>query len=237
MTSPPDDSELAGLDPFDAMDTEAERIANHLAALPPKDWSRPSRCEGWSTKDVLAHLAASEAYHAACLDGTVKDFVADLGARGATDLDSANALGVEEFRDLRPEQLLAEWREANALVRRRFRERGDGTIDTSVGDYPCRWQAFHVATELATHADDIGVTVAAAEEQTRRDWRARFSRFALSEAKPDLTITTDAGRTRVLGPHADVELDDDELIGAVQARLTPSDRFSQDVLARLSTMP
>jgi hypothetical protein len=27
-------------------------------------------------------------------------------------------------------------------------------VDTSVGDYPCRWQAFHVAAELATHADD-----------------------------------------------------------------------------------
>src|SRR5712692_3758706 len=154
------------------MDSEAERIANHLATLSEDDWSRPSRCEGWSTKDVLAHLASSEAYHAACLDGTVKAYLADLGARGVTDLDSANALGIEEFADFPAEQLLVKWGEANALVRRRFRERGDGTVDTSVGEYPCRWQAFHVAAELATHADDIGVTVPDGEQQNRRDWRA-----------------------------------------------------------------
>ena len=32
-------------------------------------------------------------------------------------------------------------------------------VDTSTGDYPCRWQAVHVAAELATHADDIGVPI------------------------------------------------------------------------------
>jgi uncharacterized protein (TIGR03083 family) len=237
VTNRPDDSELTGLDPFDAMDSEGGRIANHLAALSEADWSHPSRCEGWSTKDVLAHLASSEAYHAACLDGTVKDYLAGLGARGVTDLDSANALGVEEFADVPPEQLLAGWREANALVRRRFRERGDGTVDTSVGQYPCRWQAFHVAAELATHADDIGVTVPAQDQQKRRDWRARISRFALSEAKPDLAVTLKAGRTTVSGAQGDIQLDDDELIEAVAQRLAPSDRFSENILVMLSTMP
>ena len=32
-------------------------------------------------------------------------------------------------------------------------------MDSSIGDYPGRWQAFHVAAELASHADDVGVPV------------------------------------------------------------------------------
>jgi len=123
-------------------------------------WKRASRCAGWTVRDVLGHLTASEDYHRACLDGTVAAFLAGFAERGGTDLDSVNALGVAGYADLSPAQVLARWRAASADNRRRFRERGDGVVDTSIGDYPCRWQAIHVAAELATHADDIGVPVA-----------------------------------------------------------------------------
>ena len=48
-----------------------------------------------------------------------------------------------------------------------FRARDGGDVDSSVGAYPARWQAFHLAFELATHADDVGVPVADAEEARR----------------------------------------------------------------------
>jgi uncharacterized protein (TIGR03083 family) len=231
-----DDSELAGIDPFDLLDREAARLDSHLATLSGADWTRPSRCAGWSTREVLAHLASSEDYNRACLDGTVRAFLEDLGARGATDLDSANALGVAELADLGPQEVLARWREANASNRVRLRERGDGLVDTTVGDYPCRWQAFHLASELATHADDISVPVTSDERDERGRWRARFSRFALVEAKPDVTVSVEGGRTGVSGKGVEVVVDDDDLVEGVAGRLDDGSALPAPARALLSTM-
>jgi uncharacterized protein (TIGR03083 family) len=232
-----DDRELAGLDPFALLDTEAGRLDAFLSRLGGSGWARASRCAGWTVRDVLGHLAAGEDYHRACLDGTVAAFLAGLAERGGTDLDSVNALGVAGYADLPPAEVLARWRAASAANRRRFGERGDGVVDTSIGDYPCRWQAIHVAAELATHADDIGVPVTPGEHGQRTAWRARYSRFALAEAKPQLDIRHAAARTAVTGGPATIELDDDELIEAVMGRLDETSGFSAPSRALLSMMP
>jgi hypothetical protein len=148
-----------------------------------------------------------------------------------------NALGVADYAGLSPAEMLAHWRAASADNRRRFRERGDGVVDTSVGDYPCRWQAVHVAAELATHADDIGVPVTPGEHGQRTAWRARYSRFALAEAKPQLEIRHADTRTAVTDGSTIAELDDDELIEAVMGRLDETSGFSAKLRALLSTMP
>src|SRR5712691_4281938 len=166
-----DDSELAGLDPFGLLDREAARLEAYFSNLADADWARPSRCEGWSVRDVLAHLLAVADYHHACLDRTVAAFEEQVVAKGGTDLQRANAIGIARFAGRTPAELLTEWQTANAETRRGFRERDDGTVDTSVGEYPGRWQAFHVASELATHADDVGVPVTAEERDGRVAWR------------------------------------------------------------------
>jgi uncharacterized protein (TIGR03083 family) len=231
------DRELAGLDPFALLDNEAGRLDAFLSGLGESGWKRPSRCAGWTARDVLGHLAASEDYHRACLDGTVSAFLAGFAGRGGTDLDSVNALGVAGYAALSPAQVLARWRAAGASNRRRFRERGDGVVDTSIGDYPCRWQACHVAAELATHADDIGVPIAHDEQTERTAWRARYSRFALAEAKPELEIRQASARTAVTDGSTTAELDDKELIEAVMGRLDETSRFTATLRALLSMMP
>ena len=110
-------------------------------------------------------------------------------------------------------------------------------MDTSIGQYPCRWQAFHVAAELATHADDIGVPVTPGEHGERTPWRGRYSRFALAEAKPQLEIRQAGARTAVTDGPATVELDDDELIDAVMGRLDETSGFGATLRALLSMMP
>jgi len=232
-----DDRELAGLDPFALLDIEAGRLDVFLSGLGESGWTRASRCAGWTVRDVLGHLAAGEDYHRACLDGTVAAFLVGFAERGATDLDSVNALGVADYAALSPAEVLARWRAASAENRRRFRERGDGVVDTSIGDYPSRWQAFHVAAELATHADDIGVPVTHREQEQRTAWRARYSRFALAEAKPQLEIRQAGGRTAVTDASTTVELDDDQLIEAVMGRLDQASGFSAALRALLSVMP
>jgi uncharacterized protein (TIGR03083 family) len=232
-----DDRELAGLDPFALLDKETGRLDAFLSGLGESGWRRASRCAGWTVRDVLGHLTWGEDYHRACLDGTVAAFLAGFAETGGTDLDSVNALGVASYAALSPAQVLARWRAASAGNRSRFRDRADGMVDTSIGDYPCRWQAFHVAAELATHADDIGVPVAHDERGQRTAWRARYSRFALAEAKPQLEIRRAGARTAVTDGPATVELDDDELIEAVMGRLDETSGFSATLRALLSMMP
>jgi uncharacterized protein (TIGR03083 family) len=91
------DAELQGLDPVDLMGAEAARIEAYVAALPSADWLRPSRCEGWTVRDVVAHLAASEAYHRARLDGEVRAFFEGTAANGVDSVDAFNAVGIAGF--------------------------------------------------------------------------------------------------------------------------------------------
>ncbi len=237
MAEATDDSELVGLDPFDMFDREAARLDAYFSTLADDDWARPSRCEAWTVRDVLAHLLAAEGYFHACLDGTVAEFDAQVAAKGGTDLHRGNAILIAELAGQEPAQLLAEWRVANAETRRGFRERGDGTVDTSVGEYPCRWQALHIASELATHADDVGVPITPEERDARLAWRARVSRFALAETKPDITISVESGRTRVRRDDLEVDVDDEEVIEGVAARLDATSRLDAPARALLSAMP
>jgi len=232
-----DDKELAGLDPYDLMAAEASRLDRFFANAGAADWKKPTRCAGWDTRDLLAHLAASEDYNQACLDGGVQQFLADVGAKGAIDLASANEIGIRALDELTPEQILETWRTRAAQNREAFRARDGGDVDSSVGGYPARWQAFHLAFELATHADDVGVPVTASEAAARNEWLARFGRFAISELKPDLTIEASNGRTHVKGDGVDVELPDEQFVQAVAARLPDDSGIDDETAATLSATP
>ena len=232
-----DDRDLDGLDPYDLMDAEAARLDHHFSELDREAWSQPSRCEGWSVRDVLAHLTASEDYNRASLDGTVGDFLASWGEKGATDLNSANEIGVRDLDDRSTEQLIADWRMANAETRAKLRERDGDDVDTSVGAYPARWQAFHLAFELAVHADDVGVPVTAAEADGRLAWEAAFGRFALTELDKNLTLDAGPGTTHVRGDGIDTDLPDSLFVAAVAARLGPDAPLTAEQQAMLSATP
>jgi uncharacterized protein (TIGR03083 family) len=219
-----DDSELDGLDPYALLDDEALRIDTYLSDLPDARWDDPSRCSGWSVRDVLCHLAATETYHHACLRGGVRELFAAAAAQGLGSLGDWNERGVRSFDGVPARDVLAQWRRDNAETRSGFRAADGSDIDSSIGVYPGRWQAFHVASELAVHADDMGVPVAEADRAARRTWRAHVSRFALAEAKPELAVTTDHGRTTVTSADATVTVEDDLVVEGVAGRL------QQDVL-------
>ena len=232
-----DDADLQGLDPYDLMQAEGARLDRFFAGLDDAAWARPSRCEGWSVRDVLAHLLSSEQYNSACLDGTVRDFLAGVGARGATDLDSLNELGIRDHDGRPTAELLDEWRDASSRTVEGFRTRDGGDVDSSVGAYPARWQAFHLAFELAVHADDVGVPVTPQEEPARTAWQAQFGRFALKELNKDLEIKAGNGTTQVRGDGIDVELPDAVFVQAVAARLGDDAPLDAEQRALLSATP
>jgi uncharacterized protein (TIGR03083 family) len=232
-----DDRDLQGLDPYDLMDTEAGRIDRYLSTLGAAEWSKPSRCEGWSVRDVLAHLLSSEDYHHACIEGTVAALMTSVAEKGATDLATANEMGIRELDDRSTEQLLDDWRRANAETRAHFRERDGDEVDTSIGAYPARLQAFHLAFELAVHADDVGVPVEPDEAVGRVAWQAAVGRFALREFDRGIEIEARNGTTHVTGDGMDLELPDAVFVEAVSARMAPDGPLDADQRALLSATP
>jgi uncharacterized protein (TIGR03083 family) len=232
-----DDRDLQGLDPYDLLDAEAARLDRHFSGLDDADWARPSRCEGWSVRDVLAHLVSSEDYHHACVQGTVGALMTAMAEKGATDLTTANDIGIHELDGRSTEQLLADWRRANAETRAKFRERDGDDVDTTIGAYPARWQAFHVAFELAVHADDVGVPVDPREAAGRTAWEAAVGRFALKEFDKGLELEAHDGATHVTGVDIDVDLPDAVFVEAVSARLGPDGPLDAEQRALLSATP
>ena len=229
-----DTRDIDGFDPYDAMTSEAARLDAFFNGLSDERWAKPSRAEGWSVRDMLAHLTSSEDYNRACLDGTVSEFLAAMGAKGATDLASANEIGIRELDDVPTPELLDRWRERSAATCRDLRARDGGDIDTSVGKYPAHWQGCHLAAELAIHADDIAVPVTAAEADDRTAWMARVLRFMVREAKPDAEVSTDDGTTRVQAGDVDVELSDAVFVQAAAGRLPADSAVDGDAAAYLA---
>jgi uncharacterized protein (TIGR03083 family) len=221
---------LEDLNPFDIFDAEAARLDAYFSGLTERKWNRPSRCAGWSVRDVLAHLAGEELYNHACLDDDLEGLFAALEKEGVDDLASFNEWCVTTRRDLPVTEVLAEWRRENGDTRRRMRQRGaDETIPTMAGPYPVGLQTFHYASEFATHADDVGVPVADEEEPARSDWRARVGLFALSEKDAPVHVEETGGGYRVrLGEH-EADLSKAEFVDATTARL-PDDHPLPSVL-------
>lgn len=231
------DAELEGFDPYDAIDQEAARLHAYLVDLDGDAWMAPTRCAGWNARDLLGHLRATEDYFQACVQGTVAELLGELAGRGATDVTSFNAVGIAAYADEPVDALIESWAAVNADTRARFRSADGGDVDTSVGPYPCRWQAFHVAAELATHADDLGVPVPVDVQPARTEWRTAFSRFALKEAKPEATARTSGGTTRVSVGDVEADLANADLVELVMGREPKDDSISPEVRAALNTSP
>ena len=220
MVTAVDEPELADLDPFELIATEADRIDRFYRNLSDAQWRAPTRCAGWTRRDLLAHLAGVEDYTAAGLAGEVRALLSRAGNGG---MDEVNSWGIAQRAYLSNLDLLREWR---ALVEKNdaaMRERGPrASIDTSVGPYPVGRQAFYVACERAIHADDAGVPVSGSEAESRLDWRLRFARAAVTEVRHGrVGVVADRGAQIVRLGEDEVRLPDEQFVEAVSGRLAP----------------
>ncbi len=217
---PVDETETAELVPFQLLNNETQRLESFFRSLNEEDWSRPTRCEGWTIRDVLGHLAGNEEYNRACLDDDLQSLFQRAGEAGVQDVDSFNAWRVKKRAEQPVQQVLEEWSKAQSDFRRRLEERGrEGTISTAVGPYPVGYQAFHLASEAATHADDIGAPVSEEEAIGRTNWRARVTRFALTENNNPISVETQDGSNTVRLGDEEAVLTDEELVEAAVGRL------------------
>ncbi|MFI7126713.1 maleylpyruvate isomerase family mycothiol-dependent enzyme [Nonomuraea sp. NPDC050153] len=228
------DDLLKHFNPFDIFDAEAARLDRFFGGLDEAGWQRPSRCEGWSVRDVLGHLAGEELYNHACLDGTVQDLLTRLSKAGVSGFNDFNEWSVRQRRGMPVEEVLDEWRAQNGETRRRMRELGpDGLIDTMAGPYPCGLQAFHYDSEYATHADDVGVPVSDAEIDGRTLWRVAVGRFVLAEQEAKVQVEQTADEIWACVNGVAASLSYPEFVEATVGRLPASHGIDPRVVAAL----
>ncbi len=94
---------------------ELSRLANALAPLDDASWSRPSLCEAWAVRHVVAHLTMAARYDA-------EQFGAELAADGFDFQTTSDRIALRDG-DLPPETLLADLR-SDALAT--FEQPGGG---------------------------------------------------------------------------------------------------------------
>jgi uncharacterized protein (TIGR03083 family) len=225
---------LKELDPFDIFDAEAARLDRYFSGLGEAEWNRPSRCEGWSVRDVLGHLAGEELYNHACLDGNVQGLLARLAREGVGGFHDFNEWSVRQRRTMPVEQVLAEWRRDNGDTRWRMRERGrEGLIDTMAGPYPAGRQAFHYDSEYATHADDVGAPVREDEVDDRTLWRVAVGRFVLAEQDSKVQIEQTAEQIWVNDDGVSATLSFPDFVEATVGRLKPGHDLDPRIVSAL----
>jgi uncharacterized protein (TIGR03083 family) len=231
-----DTSDVDDLDPFDLLDTEAERVARFLEGLDEDGWTKPTRCEGWRVRELVSHVDGVELYHLACLNDNIQGLFAKAAEEGGvTDVNSFNDWVVRVRADKPPDDVLTSWRKANAEVRRRMRELGrDGTMSSSVGPYPVGLMGFHVASEYATHADDMAVPIDTSERDRRTAWREKVSLFALKESEKPVDVKRADDGYRVTSGDRGVTLSPADFVEAVAARLKTIDPELQEALRALA---
>ncbi|MFI9380709.1 maleylpyruvate isomerase family mycothiol-dependent enzyme [Kutzneria sp. NPDC052558] len=81
---------------------ERTELAGLLATLSPREWETPSLCAGWRVRDVVAHMISYDQLDTRTL--------VDRFTRSAFGLHRANAIGVDELRDVDVSELLALFR-------------------------------------------------------------------------------------------------------------------------------
>ncbi|MET9343413.1 MULTISPECIES: maleylpyruvate isomerase family mycothiol-dependent enzyme [unclassified Nonomuraea] len=226
--------QLKEFDPFDIFDTEAARLDRFFSSLDEEEWDRPTRCAGWSVRDVLAHLAGEELYNHACLDGDVEGFFDLVEREGVKGFDQFNQWCVEQRRELPVEQVLEEWRTKNGETRERMRALGrEGVLQTSAGPYPVDMQTYHYDSEYATHADDVGAPVSDDERDQRTWWRLQLARQVLAEQGAKVQVETMADHVWVYTDGASDSLSFPAFVEATVGRTTPEHAVDQRIATAL----
>ena len=86
-------------------------------SVPKEAWDRPSGLEGWTCKDVLAHVGrGNDQLFQKLLRQVIAGEKVDTTIFRDVDTDAENARGVERRRDLSPDEVIAEFEEASEEI-------------------------------------------------------------------------------------------------------------------------
>ena len=234
-----DDADLQGLDPYDLMQAEAARLDRFFAGLDDAAWSQPSRCAAGRCVTCWRICSRPSSTTLRVSTGPSRDFLASVGAKGATDLDVARTSWASvSSTTSSTAELLDEWR---------ARERGTpsrvfatATAATSTRAWAPIRHAGRPSTSRSSWRRMPTTSVFRSRRRRsgrRNAWQAQFGRFALKELNKDLEIKAGNGATQVRGDGIDVELPDAVFVQAVAARLGDDGPLDAEQRALLSATP
>ena len=101
----------------DRQRSDRAEVLAFARSLPEEAWSTPSGLEGWTCKDVMAHIGkGNDQLYQQLLRQVIAGGKIDTAIFRDVDTDAENAAGVEERRGLTPEEVVKEFEEAGEEV-------------------------------------------------------------------------------------------------------------------------
>jgi len=150
------------LDRVGALKAERAALLSFLQTLSPSDWSTPSRCDGWTVKDVVSHMGAAS-------HGFFTPWV--LGLIVSKDVEAHNDADAEKRRSWEPAKVLREyerWSKRAGVAHAALQKPGLRSLPirlAEVGTYPAYLLTSAIVFDTHLHlrhdmATAVGRTVA-----------------------------------------------------------------------------
>lgn len=154
-----------------ALDEQQAELEGLLAGLDDLDWTRPSRCPGWSVADVLLHLAQTSELAAAGGDDSFGERFTQFMPTGTRTVDDGAEQAVVAQRGAPGPQLLQRWRAA-AMAQRNLLAGSDPArrLPWVIGELPARTLATTRLSEMWIHTGDIAHALGVTLVPTDRLW-------------------------------------------------------------------
>ena len=144
----------AWVEPFAAkLRDEGAQVLAFARALPPDAWEQPSGLDGWTVKDVLAHIGkGNDQLFQQLLRQVIAGGPIDTAIFRDVDTDGENARGVEERRGHTPEELIAELEEAAEEIQDLFSQLTEEHEHLRQEDPPFIFKGFLGMVEKESHS-------------------------------------------------------------------------------------
>ncbi len=240
-----------------ALAEQHRELDDVLSGLGEDDWSRPSRCDGWTITDVVLHLAQTDELAAASAQGRLEELAPEWANAGGDVADRAGA-AVERERGASGAEVHARWRAATESLRTLLAAADPSTrMRWVVGHLPARTLATTRLSEAWIHTGDVLEPLGVPQPATDRLWHiARLAwrtipyaltRASIEPAGPVAVALTapdgsawefgvDAGPPTVIrGPALDFCLVAGQRMDAADSRLTADGPDAAAALALVRT--
>jgi uncharacterized protein (TIGR03083 family) len=147
----------AAADQRDTVIGQRRRLEAALRSMTEEEWCSPSRCEGWSVQDVVAHLADTNAFWRASISSALAG--APTRLLEGFDPKATPAALVEAMRGATAAETLARFAKSNQVLcdlLAGLDERGWSTMaEAPPGHLPIRLVAHHALWDAWVHERDI----------------------------------------------------------------------------------
>lgn len=145
---------------------ESERLKQYLSTLPPEAWSKPSACDRWEVRDVVAHLAwiaqayAERIYQTLRGESSPPEGQPAPGSGIAASFSEGNAQRAISRRERLGDYVLSDFNKTTDQLNQMLASLGPQDWDkphyyVSLGMAPMRFRPDLWISELAMHGWDI----------------------------------------------------------------------------------